>query len=60
MANNSKGKTDEKKSVGTIVAEKARSQANSFSDEKRQSLIERGMALIYSGPGYDKVAADRR
>jgi hypothetical protein len=49
-----------KKSLGTVIAEKARAKANSFSDEKRQSLTERGMALIYSGPGYAKVDADRR
>lgn len=55
MPTNKKGKA-EKKTAGTVIADRVRSKANSFTDDKRQSLTERGMALIYSGPGYAKVA----
>ena len=37
----------EKKSWGTTVAEKERAKANTFSDEKRQRLMARGLRLIY-------------
>jgi hypothetical protein len=37
----------EKKSWGTAVAEKERAKANTFSDEKRQRLMARGLRLIY-------------
>ena len=39
----------ESKSFGSLVAEKARAKANGYTDEKRNSLRERGMALIYGG-----------
>lgn len=37
-----------KKSRGTVIAEKARAKANSYTDKKRSDLLEQGMAIIYS------------
>jgi len=37
------------KSLGTDIAAKHRSQANTFSDEKRRQLLDRGLAIIYGG-----------
>jgi hypothetical protein len=49
----------EKKSRGTVIAEKARARANAYSDEKRASLIEQGMAVIYGGSDHAKRANHR-
>jgi hypothetical protein len=40
----------EKQSFGSIASDKERARANSYSDEKRASLINRGMAIIYGMP----------
>jgi hypothetical protein len=40
----------EKKSWGTVVAEKERAKANSYTGEKRQRLMARGLQLIYGDP----------
>jgi hypothetical protein len=40
----------EKKSWGTAVAESQRAKANTFSDEKRQRLMARGLQLIFASP----------
>ena len=37
----------EKKSWGTLVAEKERAKVNTFTDAKRQRLMARGLQLIY-------------
>ncbi len=37
----------EKESFGTRTGEKARAEANEFTDEKRDQLMNRGMAIIY-------------
>jgi hypothetical protein len=49
----------EQKSKGTVIAEKARAQANSYSDEKRAILIERGMSLIYGTDAHAKCTSNR-
>ena len=41
-----KQKKPDKKSLGSVIAEKARAKANTYSDRKRHSLLERGMAMI--------------
>ncbi|MBI2924974.1 MAG: hypothetical protein HYY24_04620 [Verrucomicrobia bacterium] len=50
----------EKKSWGTIVAEKERAKANTFSDEKRQRLMARGLRLIYGEAPHARTATPRR
>jgi hypothetical protein len=50
----------EKKSWGTIVAEKERAKANTFSDAKRQQLMARGLQLIYGQPPHVRAAPHRR
>jgi hypothetical protein len=47
---------NEEKSLGTKIGESQRAKANSFSEEKRQRLLERGMSLIYGGNGKAKAA----
>jgi hypothetical protein len=42
-----KKKSAKKKTWGTVVAESARAKGNTFSDEKRQTLMARGLQLIY-------------
>lgn len=50
----------EKKSWGTVVAERERAKANAFPDEKRQRLMARGLQLIYGTPADARVTAHRR
>lgn len=52
-------KSTETKSRGTVIAEKARARGNAHSDEKRASLIEQGMAIIYGQSGHAKCATNR-
>ncbi|MGA2177559.1 MAG: hypothetical protein ABSH38_21500 [Verrucomicrobiota bacterium] len=47
------------KTVGTIGAEKARSKANAFTDRKRESLLKKGLSMIYGGGGHAKAHAGR-
>jgi len=47
------------KSVGTVMAEKARAQANRLSDTEREKLLREGLAMIYGGCVDAKVHADR-
>jgi hypothetical protein len=54
------GPTTDKKSRGTVIAEKARAKANSFTDKKRSDLIEQGMAIIYGGLNHAKSPVNRR
>jgi hypothetical protein len=49
----------ESDSLGTRLAEKTRSVANSLSDEERERLLNRGMQMIYS-PKREKKTARRR
>jgi hypothetical protein len=49
----------ESASLGTRLAEKTRSVANSLSDEERERLLHRGMQMIYS-PKREKKPARRR
>ena len=49
----------EPKSTGTRIAEKNRAKGNGYSETKRQRLLDRGMALIYGGPGYVKSNGNR-
>lgn len=51
--------TPETKSLGTQIAEKVRAKANGYSDEKRERLIDRGMALIYGDSGHVKSNRNR-
>jgi hypothetical protein len=37
--------------AGTVIGDKARTKANHFSGKKRQSLMNRGMTIIYGEPG---------
>jgi hypothetical protein len=55
-----KQKKPDQKSLGTVLAEKARLRANTFSVQKRHSLLERGMAMIYGGADHAKAPASRR
>jgi hypothetical protein len=48
------------KSLGTTISDKARAKANTYTDEKRHVLLERGMAIIYGGSNHAKTAASRR
>jgi hypothetical protein len=54
-----KQKKPDKKSLGTVIAEKARAKANSYSHSKRHGLLERGMAMIYDETDHAKTAAAR-
>lgn len=53
-------KAAEKKSWGTEVAEKQRAKANSFSREKRQRLMTRGLQLIYGKSEDARAPVHRR
>ena len=55
-----KGQTPETKSVGTVISEKERAKANDYSDAKRLSLLEKGLALIHGSGGYAKCDVNRR
>jgi hypothetical protein len=46
--------------TGTILGDRARAKANHFSDEERQSLMDKGMALIYADLDYVRTAITRR
>jgi hypothetical protein len=48
------------KSVGTVMAEKARARANRCSDTEREKLLREGLAMIYGGCADAKIHADRR
>ena len=50
----------EKKSWGTIVAEKGPAKANKFTDEKRQRLMARGLQQIYGEADHARSAVPRR
>ena len=47
------------KSVGTVMAEKARARANRLSDTEREKLLREGLAMIYGGGVDVEVHADR-
>lgn len=47
-------------SFGTVSGEKVRSKANNFSDDKRDALMARGMALIYGDNGPAKAKVNNR
>lgn len=47
------------KTTGSEVAAKIRKGANGWSEQKRAELFERGMQIIYGGPG-NKVKASTR
>ena len=55
-----KQSTPAEESIGTRIAAAERTRANGFSEEKRQKLLERGMSLIYGGPGKAKTAVSNR
>ena len=50
----------EKKSWGTLVAEEVRAKANTFSQEKRERLMERAMQRIYGEPQHARATPHRR
>ena len=50
----------EAKSPGTVISEKARAKANAYTDEQRQALLEKGIAMIYGGSRHAKSAINRR
>jgi hypothetical protein len=50
----------DKKSRGTVIAEKARAKANDYTDKKRSGLIEQGMSIIYGGLNHAKSPVNRR
>lgn len=50
----------EKESFGTRTGEKARAQANEFTDEKRDQLMNRGMSIIYGATNNSKTKANTR
>jgi hypothetical protein len=52
-------KSAEVKSPGTKIAEKARARANSYSDARRQNLLDKGLSIIYGGTGYAKTNRGR-
>jgi hypothetical protein len=47
-------------SLGTKISEKERAKANGFSEQKRQRLFNRGMALIYGGSKHAKAEVSSR
>jgi hypothetical protein len=47
------------KTAGTVIAEKARSKANAYSDVKRANLLKKGLSIIYGGGGDAKAHASR-
>lgn len=49
----------DKKSKGTVVAEKARVKMNNLSDQEREALMSRAMQIIY-GKGGDEACVSRR
>ena len=50
----------EEKSLGTRIAEVERAKANRLSESKRESLFDRGMALIYGGNKNGKTQVNSR
>ena len=48
----------EKKSEGTVMAEKTRAKTNAISDQEREALLSQAMQMIY-GKGGDEACVDR-
>ena len=44
-----KAKEPKRKTVGTLMAEKLRAEANGISDSERDELLKEGLAMIYGG-----------
>jgi hypothetical protein len=42
-------KEPKKKTVGTVMAEKLRAEANGISDSEREVLLKEGLRMIYGG-----------
>jgi hypothetical protein len=47
------------RSRGTLIAEKTRAKANKYTDRKRSTLLDRGMAIIYGGLDHAKSTVNR-
>jgi hypothetical protein len=48
------------KTVGTIMAEKIRAEANGISNSEREKLLKEGLAMIYGGCINAKTKANSR
>jgi hypothetical protein len=44
-----RAKEPKRKTVGTVMAEKLRAEANGISDSEREELLQEGLAMIYRG-----------
>ena len=55
-----RAKEPKRKTVGTVMAEKLRAQANGISGAEREELLKEGMAMIYGGCINDKTKANSR
>jgi hypothetical protein len=53
-------KEPKRKTVGTVMAEKLRAEANGISDSEREELLKEGLAMIYGGCINAKTKANSR
>jgi hypothetical protein len=44
-----RAKEPKRNTVGTVMAEKLRAEANGISDSEREELVKEGLAMIYGG-----------
>ena len=53
-------KEPKRKTVGTVMAEKLRAEANGISSSEREELLKEGLAMIYGGHINAKTKANSR
>ena len=53
-------KEPKRKTVGTVMAEKLRAEANGISDSERDELLKEGLAMVYGGCINAKAHVNRR
>jgi hypothetical protein len=53
-------KEPKRKTVGTVMAEKLRAEANGISNSEREELLKEGLAMIYGGCINAKTKPNRR
>lgn len=54
-----KSQSQDHKSTGTIIAEKARARANRLTGARREQLLKKGLANIYGADGNSKAHTGR-
>jgi hypothetical protein len=53
-------KEPKRKTVGTVMAEKLRAEANGISNSEREELLKEGLAMIYGGSTNAKIKPNSR